>query len=179
MEPAVVLITGISAAGKSTVAQRLAESIPDSVHIRGDLFRKMIVRGRHEMGMPPTPEAVAQLRLRYRLAAATADGYFRAGFTAVLQDVVLGEYLTEMIELIDARPLLVVALVPSPDAVAARERGRNKTAYGDDGYGLAELDAELRERTPKLGLWLDTSAQTVDETVAEILARAWTEGRVD
>ncbi|MER7129260.1 hypothetical protein [Streptosporangium saharense] len=40
------------------------------------------------------------------------------------------------------------------------------------------LDAVLRERTPRLGLWLDTSEQTPEETVEEILARAWTEARV-
>jgi adenylylsulfate kinase-like enzyme len=33
---AVVLITGIQAAGKSTVAQALAERLPRSVHVRGD-----------------------------------------------------------------------------------------------------------------------------------------------
>ena len=37
---AVVLITGIQAAGKSTVAQELAERLPRSVHVRGDVFRR-------------------------------------------------------------------------------------------------------------------------------------------
>lgn len=45
-EPAIILITGIQAAGKSTVAQLLAERLPRSVHVRGDLFRRMIVSGR-------------------------------------------------------------------------------------------------------------------------------------
>ncbi|WP_157357228.1 AAA family ATPase [Amycolatopsis nigrescens] len=173
MSKAVILITGISAAGKSTVAQLLAESIPDSVHVRGDLFRKMVVRGGAEMSAEPSPEAIEQLRLRYRLAATTADEYFRAGFTVVLQDVMLGEYLTEVVGLIRSRPLLVVVLAPKPDAVQAREDGRAKSAYGD--YGVADMDAELRTNTPKVGLWLDTSAQSPAETVREILDRAWTE----
>jgi len=37
---AVVLITGIQAAGKSTVAQELADRLPRSVHVRGDVFRR-------------------------------------------------------------------------------------------------------------------------------------------
>lgn len=41
--PCVVLITGVMAAGKSTVAQLLAESLPRAVHVRGDVFRRMIV----------------------------------------------------------------------------------------------------------------------------------------
>ena len=37
---------------------------------------------------------------------------------------------------------------------------------------MAELDHALREETARLGLWIDNSAQTPEETVAEILARA-------
>lgn len=46
----VIVVTGIQAAGKSTVAQALAERLDRSVHLRGDLFRKMIVNGRADMG---------------------------------------------------------------------------------------------------------------------------------
>ena len=42
---AVILVTGIQASGKSTIAQLLAERLPQSVHVRGDLFRRMIVNG--------------------------------------------------------------------------------------------------------------------------------------
>lgn len=48
-EQAVVLVTGIQAAGKSTVAQLLAERFERSVHVRGDLFRRMVVGGRVDM----------------------------------------------------------------------------------------------------------------------------------
>jgi deoxyadenosine/deoxycytidine kinase len=34
----VILITGNMAAGKSSVAQALAERLPKSVHLRGDVF---------------------------------------------------------------------------------------------------------------------------------------------
>jgi hypothetical protein len=34
------------------------------------------------------------------------------------------------------------------------------------------LDRALREETPRLGLWLDTSELTLTETVEEILGRA-------
>ena len=44
--PQLILITGIMAAGKSTVAQHLAERLPNSVHLRGDVFRRMMVNGR-------------------------------------------------------------------------------------------------------------------------------------
>ena len=96
-ERAVIVITGIQAAGKSTVAQLLAESLPRSVHLRGDVFRKMIVSGRAGMTPDAPAEAVRQLRLRHRLTAAAADLYFEAGFTVVAQDVILGEHLAGLV----------------------------------------------------------------------------------
>ncbi|MEV0455328.1 hypothetical protein [Catellatospora methionotrophica] len=69
---AVIVVTGIQAAGKSTVAQGLAERLERSVHVRGELFRRMVVNGRVEMGpADPPAEALRQLRLRYALAAIT------------------------------------------------------------------------------------------------------------
>ena len=174
--PAVLLITGIQAAGKSTVAQLVAEQLERSVHLRGDMFRRMIVTGRADMTPDPGPEPIRQLRLRYQLTASVADQYCRAGFTVVAQDIILGEHLTEMVRWIRSRPLLVVVLAPSPAAVTAREAGRAKTAYGD--YTVAGLDAALRRDTPRIGLWLDTTDQTPRQTAAEILRRAPAEAPV-
>lgn len=179
----VILLTGIQAAGKSTVAQALAERLTMSVHLRGDLFRRMVVNGRVEMGpASPPAEAIRQLRLRYALAATVADGYADAGFTVVLQDIVLGGYLTDMVRAIRTRPLYVVVLAPAADVVHAREDARRiargKVAYKPGDESVAELDAYLRRETPRIGLWLDTSSQAVDETVDTIMARVWTEGAV-
>ncbi|MEU9759049.1 AAA family ATPase [Streptomyces sp. NPDC047985] len=176
-EPGVIVVSGISAAGKSTVAQALAERLPRSAHVRGDTFRRMVVNGQVHMTAEAPPEAVAQLRLRYRLAAATADAYVEAGFTVVLQDILLGEHLREITEMIRSRPLAVVMLAPDPDVVARREEKRSKTGYGPD-WQPKDLDKVLRDSTPRIGLWLDTSHQTVEETVDEILKRAWGEGAV-
>ncbi|MFI7017468.1 AAA family ATPase [Streptomyces sp. NPDC050164] len=168
-EPAgVVLVTGVMAAGKSTVAQALAETLPRAAHVRGDLFRRMIVSGREEYLPGAGDEAEAQLRL-YRLSAATADAYAEAGFTAVVQDVVLGEDLRTYAGLVRTRPLYVVVLAPRPEAVAAREAERSKTGYGA-AWTVGMLDEALRTRTPRIGLWLDTSELTVGQTVEAILA---------
>ena len=166
---AVVLVTGVMASGKSTVAESLAKRLPRAAHVRGDVFRRMIVSGREEMRPEPTDEALAQLRLRHRLSAQAADTYAEAGWTAVVQDVVLGPALSGYVDLIRTRPLYVVVLAPSTDAVAARERGRAKTGYGS-GWAVAELDRGLREDTPRIGLWLDTSALTPEQTVDAVLA---------
>ncbi|WP_330230808.1 AAA family ATPase [Nocardia sp. NBC_00508] len=170
MASAVYLITGIQAAGKSSVAQALAERLPRSAHVRGDTFRRFVVNGRAEMSSDPSPEALDQLRLRYSLAAGAADAYADAGFTVVVQDIVLGEFLPWMAELIITRPLYVVVLAPRPEVVASREAGRGKDAY--DEFTIMGLDMVLRESTPRIGLWLDTSDLTVQQTVDTILADA-------
>ncbi|MBE1471863.1 AAA family ATPase [Kibdelosporangium phytohabitans] len=175
---AIILITGIQAAGKSTIAQLLAERLERSVHVRGDAFRRSIVNGRADMTPDPSEEAWRQLRLRYRLTAMACDEYFREGFTVVAQDVIIGAPLGEMVRLIKQRPLLVVVLAPRPDAVLARETGRAK-ADTYDKWTIDLLDKGLREETPRIGLWLDTSDQTPEQTVDEILSRVWTEGSVD
>jgi chloramphenicol 3-O-phosphotransferase len=174
--PSIVLITGIQAAGKSTVAQLLAERLPRSVHVRGDLFRRMVISGRADMTPEPTSEALRQLRLRYQLTATVSDAYHQAGFTVITQDVILGEYLAEMTAMISGRPLLVIVLAPQAAAVAAREGARDKTAYST--WAVEQLDDVLRTQTPRLGLWLDTSSQTPAQTVDEILSRAWTEAMI-
>ncbi len=166
---AVVVVTGIMASGKSTVAQLLANRLPLAAHVRGDVFRRMIVAGRSEMTPGDPGDAVDQLRLRYRLAALVADEYAAAGFTAVLQDIVLGPALTDYVGALRSRPRHLVVLAPRPEVVAAREAARDKTGYGD--WTVAALDDALRRDTPRLGLWLDTSEQTAEQTVDELLSR--------
>ncbi len=161
-----IVVTGIMAAGKSTVAQALAERFDKSVHVRGDQFRRFVVRGREDMSGEPSDEALAQLRLRYRLAVEAAQAYCDEGFTTVLQDVVIGSMLAEFIAMIDHRPLHLVVLAPSVDEVARREAARPKTGYGS--ITPADLDDVLRDVTPRWGLWLDSSDLTVDETVQYI-----------
>jgi chloramphenicol 3-O-phosphotransferase len=173
---AIILVTGIQAAGKSTIAQLLAERLPRSVHVRGDLFRRMVINGRADMTPDPSDEAVRQLRLRHQLAATVSDAYFQAGFTVIIQDVILGEHLAETAALIRNRPLLVIVLAPQVSAIADREKNRGKAAYGT--WAITQLDNVLRNETPRLGLWLDTSSQSPAETADEILARAWDEAGI-
>lgn len=101
--------------------------------------------------------------MRHRLSAATADAYAEAGFTAVVQDVVLDAELTAYAGLIRTRPLHAVVLAPTPAAVSAREAGRAKTGYG--ARTVEELDGALRTETPRIGLWLDNSRLTVGAVV--------------
>jgi chloramphenicol 3-O-phosphotransferase len=166
----VFLITGPSAAGKSTVGRLLAQRFQRGVHLEGDVFRRSIVSGRHEMTPNPSVEAMGQLRLRYRLGAVVADAYFDAGFTVVLEDVIAGQLLSECAALIRARPLEVVVLVPSIETLVARETSREASGYGR--WSIGQLYEAFMADTPRIGLWLDSSGQTPDETVEAILIQA-------
>jgi hypothetical protein len=67
--------------------------------------------------------------------------------------------------------LHLVVLAPRVDVLRAREAGRAKDAYDDEVVTPELLDRALREETPRVGLWLDTSEQTPEETVEEIVSR--------
>jgi predicted kinase len=168
--PSLILITGVMAAGKSTVAQALAERLPKSVHLRGDLFRRLIVNGRAEMGFDLSAEALAQLNLRYAIATTVAEMYLAGGFTVVYQDIIIAQTLADLVDKLRQHPLYVVVLCPAPAVVAAREAERSKQGYSNE-TEVVDFDRVLRTETPRIGLWLDTSTLTVTETVDQILAQ--------
>ncbi|HEU5013178.1 MAG TPA: AAA family ATPase [Roseiflexaceae bacterium] len=165
--PRIILITGNMAAGKSTVAQALAERLPKSVHLRGDVFRRMIVNGQATMGAVLSTEAQQQLLLRYQLAADAAKRYVQAGFTVVYQDIVIGAALPEVVASFRGYPLSVIVLCPRAEVVAERDESRAKTGYQDHA-AVQVFDRILRTETPRVGYWLDNSNLTVSETVDAI-----------
>ncbi len=163
----IVLLTGIMASGKSTIAALFAERLDKSVHLRGDVFRKMVVAGRAEMTNSPGEEAIRQLELRYDLGVATALRYAEEGFAVIYQDVILGEYLSKFANRLRSTDYLFV-LCPQVDSVSQREASRSKKGYL--GFTPQQLDDVLRNSTERLGYWLDSTDLTPDETVANLLA---------
>jgi len=168
--PQVIVVTGVMAAGKSTVSQLLAERFTRAVHLRGDEFRRVVVRGRVDMSPHGDPEAERQLALRHRITARTADVYAEAGFTVVVQDLFVGASLMPFLEQVTARPRSLLMLAPDVGTVMRRESERTKVGYGDL-WSIRDFDLKVRAETPHIGLWLDSSQQTPDETVTEIVSR--------
>ena len=128
LKGSIFLVTGIMAAGKSTVSEQLAIRLDRSVYLHGYVFRKMIVNGRADMSAVPGEEALLQLELRYELAVSAAMRYASDGYTVIYQDVVIGKYLTDV-----ARKLRsddhVIVLYPSTSVVSEREASRKKSGY--------------------------------------------------
>jgi hypothetical protein len=170
------LVTGAQASGKSTVADLLARRFERGVHVRGGQFYRWAVRGWVHVGQPggDDDEGRRLLGLRYRLSSLAADEYAAAGFTTVVQDNIYGPDVEAWLDRIAARPRHLVVLRPSVALVEQRDeerrRSHGKVAYRG-GFTPAENDAHLAATRRDLGLWLDTSEQTPEETVDEILAR--------
>jgi hypothetical protein len=168
------LVIGVQASGKSTVADLLAHQFERGVHIRGSQFYRWAVNGWVHAWSADKDEARRLLDLRYRLSALVANEYCDAGFTTVVQDNLYGEDVPAWLRQVTVRPRHLVVLRPTVAMVHERDKARRatvgKVAYRQGEVSIQELD-ELLEGTPKVGLWLDTSAQTPSETVREILER--------
>ncbi len=168
MQPVLYLITGVMASGKSTIAELLASKLEKGVHLRGDVFRRMIVSGREDMSADPTDEARRQLDLRYRLAANAAKTYYDGGFSVVLQDNYYGDALTYMLEQLKEYPVRVIVLCPNIETIQTRERTRGKAGY--TGFSIEDLYRSFMTETPKIGFWLDNSEQTAEQSAQCIAA---------
>lgn len=167
------LISGVPGAGKTTVARLLAAQFPRACHIEGDLIHHhFIVSGGIAPNEKPHDEAERKLLLRRRNICLLADSFADAGFVPVIDDVVVSNSVMKIYhELLRTGPLVFVQLAPTKEVIRERDAARHKQVFEI----WSHLDSLMRESMDRVGLWLDTSNMTVEETVDAILARE-TEG---
>ncbi len=164
------VISGVSAAGKSTVARLLAERFERGVCVPGDAIRAMMVSGRADVRPDAEAEALRQLALRYAGALSVAEVFLTGGFDVVVEDVIIGPILREFLGLVPVPEFHLVFLDPDAAAIERRERERDRIAYGPGRWSVGGLQALLREETDRIGLWLDTTGRSAEQTVEAILS---------
>lgn len=164
-----IVITGVQASGKTTVARALAKRFPRSVHIEADQLQRMILSG----GVWPTKpeeleeEASAQLRLRLKNMCLLGRSFFDEGFTVVMDEIIIGDRWYHLQDEMTGYAFSLFVLAPSIDKVIQRDHARDKHTLGKEWAHY--LDTQLRDTMADKGSWLDTSHQTVEEVVKEIL----------
>jgi len=179
---AIFAISGTQGAGKTTVSSLLARRFRRGAHVSADVLQKMIVSGgewpvagQTDVNTPASDsEVVRQLRLRLHNMSLLARSFYEAGFTAVLDDIIVGRRLAELREDLAGVDFMFVMLLPSKEAVRDRERQRGTELWREWEW----LTESIEPTTPRVGLWLDSTNQTPDETVDEIMRRAWPEALV-
>jgi len=171
------LISGIPGAGKTTVGRLLAERFERSVFIEGDLLQGWIVSGNVWPGQEPTDESARQIHLNMRHQCLLARSYAAAGFTAVVDYVIvtrsdLDEYRAALAGL----AIHLVVLHPGSRVVIEREAGRDKSRRHKAKHGrsigehFAHLERPLVDELSGTGLWIDNAGLSPEATVDAIVA---------
>ena len=140
-EPTLFVVVGTQGAGKSTVSQLLARRFERGAWVSADLLQKMIVSGgRWPEGAAMSEDAERQLRLRLSNACQLGRSFVAAGITAVVDDIVIGSRVDELLEDLAGQTFVFVMLRPSLEAVRQREQGRGTSLW----QAWEWLDEEIR-----------------------------------
>jgi predicted kinase len=166
---ALFVISGVPASGKSTVARLLASRLDRAVYVPGDTIRAMVISGRAEMAAGAGDAQLDQLLLRYQGALALAGVYLEAGFDVIVEDVIIGQVLRQFLGLVPVPEMQLVFLDPNTATLSERDANRTKTAYGER-WNVRQLRDVLHLETARIGLWLDSTELTAEQTVDRILA---------
>jgi hypothetical protein len=164
----ILVVSGLPGVGKSTTARLVAQRMPRAAHVEADRLQDLIVSG----GMWPGPapasgDAERQLRLRLHNACLLARSFVAAGFSAVVDDIVAGSRFDHLVEELDGASFGFVMLLPDFEHVSARWRAMGSPFVDSWDW----IDADIREHTPRVGLWLDTTHMTAEEAADAIVAR--------
>ena len=168
----IVFITGAPASGKSTIARKVAEYFPKSLHIQVDQLREMMVNGVEMPDHDWTDEATRQFQRARSTAIYMAKLYAREGVEVVIDDACVPDNFPDYYESLFADSgVHRVLLMPTPDALIER---MEKRAGPFDKF-LVNVIPWLYSYLgpmPKTGwIVLDSSNWTIEKTVAEVLLR--------
>lgn len=170
--PECLIVTGMPAAGKSTVTRLVASALDRAARVDGDDVVRMIISGGVWALGEPADEAARQVDLCNRNVCSLARNFVAAGFTAVIDWVIPDRRQLDLYrELLDPLPTSLVVLAPGSDACRARNRDRDLQQRWEF-TGYEAMDASMRREFGDHGWWLDSSGLTAEETATMIINEA-------
>jgi chloramphenicol 3-O-phosphotransferase len=156
----IILLNGSINAGKTTVSKRLCELLPRTAHVEVDALRDFI-------GWMPLEESIP---INIEAAIAVATVFVQRSLNVVFSyplrpedyEVTLREFgeLQVAVHCVTLRPRLEVSLT-----------NRGTRQLTDWERSRIEYHYETRLNDPGIGVIIDNSAQSPDETAREILRR--------
>ena len=163
------LLNGIPGSGKTTTARALARRFERGVHIEGDRLQEFIVSGGVPPGQPPPDEEERQIHLNVRNQCLLVRSFARAGFTPVIDYVLVNRARVEAYRSrLPGLTLRLVTLAPGIEAALERDSRRPEKTVAQ---AWTHLDEGMRRELQGIGLWVDNSVMTAEETVDFILSR--------
>lgn len=177
--PECLIVTGMPAAGKSTVTRLIAQELDRSARLDGDDVVRFIVSGGVWALGEPADEAARQVDLCNRNLCTLARNFVTAGFTTVIDWVIPDRrQLDQFRELLDPLPTSFVVLAPGSEACRERNRYRDPQQRWEF-TGYEAMDASMRRELGDQGWWLDSADLTAEATASMIINEASSRARLN
>jgi predicted kinase len=166
----IIVVSGPSGAGKTTVARILAETrLSPSVHLHTDDFYAAVRQG----FVPPyLPAAERQNEVVTGVVARAAAGYAAGGYRVVVDGVIGPWYLGAYREAAEEAGVGLAYVVLRPDRETALGRGASRSPHPlTDREVLGGIYDGFADLGPYEGHVLDSGGLTAEETADAVMER--------